>query len=177
MADGSDLRCRHVIMYSSTVVAGGDEPRPDGGFYSFRLASYLIQCTPIDYRYNGKKNIIMIRQFKFWATALLILLTMLTQQSCSYIDDDRSDCETSYSLTYKLEVVSNINMQLREQLKADAGSLTLKTLNNYFTSVFQPSTTEARLGFYPLDGAAPVFFKRNIQGLRSMFSISINIIS
>lgn len=115
----------------------------------------------------------MIRQFKFWATALLILLTMLTQQSCSYIDDDRSDCETSYSLTYKLEVVSNINMQLREQLKADAGSLTLKTLNNYFASVFQPSTTEARLGFYPLDGAAPVLFIRNIQGLRSMFSISI----
>ena len=115
----------------------------------------------------------MIRQFKFWATALLILLTMLTQQSCSYIDDDRSDCETSYSLTYKLEVVSNINMQLREQLKADAGSLTLKTLNNYFASVFQPNTTEARLGFYPLDGAAPVLFIRNIQGLRSMFSISI----
>ena len=112
---------------------------------------------------------IMTRQFKFWATALLLLLTM---QSCSYIDDDRSDCENTYSLTYQLEVVSNINMQLSEQLKVDAGSMTLKTLDKYFQSVLQPTTTEARLGFYPI-GGNPIFFNRDIEGQRTAFSIAI----
>lgn len=111
----------------------------------------------------------MTRQFKFWATALLLLLTM---QSCSYIDDDRSDCENTYSLTYQLEVVSNINMQLSEQLKVDAGSMTLKTLDKYFQSVLQPTTTEARLGFYPI-GGNPIFFNRDIEGQRTAFSIAI----
>lgn len=112
----------------------------------------------------------MTRYFKALTTELLLLLTL---QSCSLIDDDRSDCETTYSLDYELKVVSNINLQLSEQLQVSTGSQTLTTLNNYFSNVMQPTTSEVRLGFYPTDGDAPVYYDRHTQGLRTAFAISI----
>ena len=112
----------------------------------------------------------MTRYFKALTTALLLLLTL---QSCSLIDDDLSDCETTFSLTYELRVVSNINLQLSEQLQTGAGSRTLATLNNYFSPIMQPTASEVRLGFFPTDGGAPVYYTRHTQGLRTAFSLSI----
>ena len=112
----------------------------------------------------------MTRYFKALATVLLLLLTL---QSCSLIDDDLSDCETTFSLTYELRVVSNINLQLSEQLQTGAGSRTLATLNNYFSPIMQPTASEVRLGFFPTDGGAPVYYTRHTQGLRTAFSLSI----
>ena len=106
----------------------------------------------------------MTRYFKALATVLLLLLTL---QSCSLIDDDLSDCETTFSLTYELRVVSNINLQLSEQLQTGAGSRTLATLNNYFSPIMQPTASEVRLGFFPTDGGAPVYYTRHTQGLRT----------
>lgn len=97
----------------------------------------------------------MTRYFKALTAALLLLLTL---QSCSLIDDDLSDCESTYSLNYELKMVSNINLQLSEQLQVNTGSLTLATLNNYFSRIMQPTTSEVRLGFYPTDGDAPVYY-------------------
>ena len=112
----------------------------------------------------------MTRYFKALTAALLLLLTL---QSCSLIDDDLSDCESTYSLNYELKMVSNINLQLSEQLQVNTGSLTLATLNNYFSRIIQPTTSEVRLGFYPTDGDAPVYYSRQTQGQRSAFAISI----
>lgn len=112
----------------------------------------------------------MTRYFKALTAALLLLLTL---QSCSLIDDDLSDCETTFSLTYELRVVSNINLQLSEQLQTGAGSRTLATLNNYFSPIMQPTASEVRLGFFPTDGGAPVYYTRHTQGLRTAFSLSI----
>ena len=106
----------------------------------------------------------MTRYFKALTAALLLLLTL---QSCSLIDDDLSDCESTYSLNYELKMVSNINLQLSEQLQVNTGSLTLATLNNYFSRIIQPTTSEVRLGFYPTDGDAPVYYSRQTQGQRS----------
>lgn len=117
-----------------------------------------------------KTNIIMKRQFKFWALALpLLLLT----QSCSYIYDDCTNCSKYYSLNYRLDVVSNINVQLSDQLKADVASKTLNTLNGYFQGIMQPATTEARLGFYPADGEEPILFDRTVEGRSATVSLSI----
>ena len=112
----------------------------------------------------------MTRYFKALTAALLLLLTL---QSCSLIDDDLSDCETTFSLTYELRVVSNINLQLSEQLQTGAGSRTLATLNNYFSPIMQPTAPEVRLGFFPPDGSDPIHFDRETQGLRTAFSLSI----
>ncbi len=112
----------------------------------------------------------MTRFFKVLPTLLLLLLTL---HSCTLIDDDRSDCENAYSLNYELKVVSNINLQLSEQLQVNTGSLTLKTLNNYFSGIMQPATSQVRLGFYPTDGGAPVYYSRETEGQRTAFAISI----
>lgn len=119
---------------------------------------------------QSKINHTMTRYFKALTAALLLLLTL---QSCSLIDDDLSDCESTYSLNYELKMVSNINLQLSEQLQVNTGSLTLATLNNYFSRIIQPTTSEVRLGFYPTDGDAPVYYSRQTQGQRSAFAISI----
>ena len=103
-------------------------------------------------------------------TALLLLLTA---QSCTFIDDDRSDCEDTYSLNYELKVVSNINLQLSEQLQVSTGSMTLKALNNYFSPIMQPATSEARLGFFPTDGDAPIYYSLHTEGRRTALGISI----
>ena len=119
---------------------------------------------------HQQNEIIMKRQFKFWT---LVLPLMLLTQSCSYIYDDCSDCAKYYQVTYRLDVVSNINMQLRDELKADAGSKTLKTLGNYFQDIFQPASTEAHLGFYPVDGDEPILFSRMVEGRSASVSLSI----
>ena len=103
-------------------------------------------------------------------TALLLLLTA---QSCTFIDDDRSDCEDTYSLNYELKVVSNINLQLSEQLQVSTGSMTLKALNNYFSPIMQPATSEARQGFFPTDGDAPIYYSLHTEGRRTALGISI----
>lgn len=112
----------------------------------------------------------MKRLFKFWALALPLLLMT---QSCSYIYDDCSNCAKYYSLNYRLDMISNINMQLREQLRADASSKTLKTLDNHFQNIFLPNTTEAHLGFYPVNGDEPILFNRTIEGRSTSISLSI----
>ena len=112
----------------------------------------------------------MTRHLKVLPTLLLLLLTL---QSCTFIDDDRSDCENVYSLNYELKVVSNINLQLSEQLQVSTGAMTLKTLDDYFTGIMQPAASQVRLGFYPTDGGAPVYYSRETEGQRTAFAISI----
>lgn len=112
----------------------------------------------------------MIRYFKALTTALLLLLTL---QSCTFIDDDRSDCETSFSLNYQLRVVSNINLQLSEQLQMSTGSQTLATLNSYLNPILQPTASAVHLSFFPTDGSDPVHYDRETAGLRTAFSLSI----
>ena len=112
----------------------------------------------------------MTRYIKALTTALLLLLTL---QSCSLIDDDRSDCENSFSINYQLKVVSNINLQLSEQLQTSTGSQTLATLNSYLSPILQPTTSAVHLGFFPTDGSDPIQFDRETQGLRTAFSLSI----
>ena len=112
----------------------------------------------------------MTRYFKALTAALLLLLTL---QSCSLIDDDRSDCENSFSINYQLKVVSNINLQLSEQLQTSTGSQTLATLNSYLSPILQPTTSAVHLSFFPTDGSDPIHFDRETQGLRTAFSLSI----
>lgn len=112
----------------------------------------------------------MTRYIKALTTALLLLLTL---QSCSLIDDDRSDCENSFSINYQLKVVSNINLQLSEQLQTSTGSQTLATLNSYLSPILQPTTSAVHLSFFPTDGSEPIHFDRETQGLRTAFSLSI----
>lgn len=112
----------------------------------------------------------MTRYIKALATVLLLLLTL---QSCTLIDDDRSDCENSFSINYQLKVVSNINLQLSEQLQASMGSQTLATLNSYLSPILQPTTSAVHLSFFPTGGSEPIHFDRETQGLRTAFSLSI----
>lgn len=112
----------------------------------------------------------MIRYFKALTTALLFLLTL---QSCTFIDDDRSDCENTFSLNYQLRVVSNINLQLSEQLQMSTGSQTLATLNSYLNPILQPTASAVHLSFFPTDGRAPVHYDRETEGLRTAFSLAI----
>ena len=112
----------------------------------------------------------MTRYFKALTTALLLLLTL---QSCSLIDDDRSDCENSFSINYQLKVVSNINLQLSEQLQVSTGSQTLATLNSYLDPILQPTASAVHLSFFPTDGSDPVHYDRETAGLRTAFSLSI----
>ena len=112
----------------------------------------------------------MIRYFKALTTALLFLFTL---QSCTFIDDDRSDCETSFSLNYQLKVVSNINLQLSEQLQMSTGSQTLATLNSYLDPILQPTASAVHLSFFPTDGSDPVHYDRETEGLRTAFSLAI----
>lgn len=121
-------------------------------------------------RPNINISITMTFHIRALITALLLLLTA---QSCTFIDDDRSDCEDTYSLNYELKVVSNINLQLSEQLQVSTGSMTLKALNNYFSPIMQPATSEARLGFFPTDGDAPIYYSLHTEGRRTALGISI----
>lgn len=86
------------------------------------------------------------------------IMLLLLVSSCSYIDDHASDCPccdngTAVNVDYNIRVVSNISVQINDQLKAETDA----EVRDYLSGRYVNPTinSKASLFFYPKSGGAP----------------------
>lgn len=78
------------------------------------------------------------------------LLAALT--GCRWVDEDLSDCETTYNIDYELRLVTNMTTELETQLSTAAEVEVAAALQNYLKDVFTDYAHDVDLSFYDVLG-------------------------
>ena len=78
------------------------------------------------------------------------LLAALT--GCRWVDEDLSDCETTYNIDYELRLVTNMTTELETQLSTAAEVEVAAALQNYLKDVFKDYAHDVDLSFYDVLG-------------------------
>ena len=88
---------------------------------------------------------IFISHFSFLISLLLLL-------SCSTIDDDLSDCGTSYQLDYQLQLVTNMTTELTTQLTTTTDVKLASAVRTHLSEIFTDFAHDVDLSFYDTEG-------------------------
>ena len=72
--------------------------------------------------------------------------------ACSIIDDDLSDCGEDVKLHYDLHLVTNLSIELQNELDRRADANLVKALKDYLAPVFNDYARDLDLSFYDTQG-------------------------
>ena len=72
--------------------------------------------------------------------------------ACSVIDDDLSDCGEDVKLHYDLHLVTNLSIELQNELDRRADANLVKALKDYLAPVFNDYARDLDLSFYDTQG-------------------------
>ena len=78
------------------------------------------------------------------------LLAVFT--GCRWVDEDLSDCETTYNINYEMRLVTNMTAELQTQLSMAADVEVETALENYLKDVFTDFAHDVDLSFYDVFG-------------------------
>ena len=94
---------------------------------------------------NSKESKVKRRNtFMMWLLLSVLWLTV----GCSTIDDDLSDCDTSYQLDYELRLVTNMTTELQTQLSMQTDIAISAVLKTHLSSIFTDFAHDVDLSFY-----------------------------
>lgn len=79
-----------------------------------------------------------------------ILTAVLT--GCCWVDEDLSECETTYNIGYELRLVTNMTTELQTQLGMAADVQVASALETYLKDVFTDYAHDVDLSFYDVLG-------------------------
>ncbi|MBR1504866.1 MAG: hypothetical protein IJ614_02005 [Prevotella sp.] len=87
----------------------------------------------------------------------LLLITLIAGlSSCSAIDDNLDDCDTSFQLDYELRLVTNMNTELRTELQTELSTQTelsmANALRGHLSNIFTDFAHDVDLSFYDTQG-------------------------
>ncbi len=91
----------------------------------------------------------------------IALLLVIAPTSCTLIDDDRSDCETSYRLSYNVTLRTNLVTQLRTVLRERFENDVADLLEDSLKNIFREFAHDVDLSFYT--GGTRVFHDNHIM--------------
>lgn len=72
--------------------------------------------------------------------------------ACALVDEDMRDCETDYSISYELKLVTNMTTELQTQLSMAAEAKVASALQTYLKNVFTDTAHDVNLSFYDVYG-------------------------
>lgn len=82
----------------------------------------------------------------------LLAISCWLLAGCSTIDDDLSDCGSSYQLDYELKLVTNMTTELTTQLSMVTDISLSAALKTHLSSVFTDYAHDVDLSFYDIEG-------------------------
>ena len=91
------------------------------------------------------------RRYSFINVGLLLSAFWLTA-GCSTIDDDLSDCDTSFELNYQLRLVTNMTIELQTQLTTPNELNVADALRTHLKGIFTDFAHDVDLSFYDTEG-------------------------
>ena len=86
--------------------------------------------------------------FKFRHICLLCALMATVFSGCSLVDEDMSDCETDFDLSYELRLVTNMTTEIKTQLSLGADVQVATALETFLQGVFTDFAHDVDLSFY-----------------------------
>ena len=85
-------------------------------------------------------------------TVVFLLIGVIAQASCSVIDDDLSDCGSSFELNYELRLVTNMTTELQTELATQKDLPLAAALRDYLSRIFTDFAHDVDLSFYDTQG-------------------------
>ena len=79
---------------------------------------------------------------------MLVALMAAALPGCTLVDEDMSDCDTDFNLSYELRLVTNMTTEIKTQLNMDADVHVAAALENYFKNIFTDFAHDVDLSFY-----------------------------
>ena len=87
---------------------------------------------------------------------MLLATIMVGASSCSYIDEDLSDCDTpaekQAEVDYDLQLVTNMTTELQTELTTQTDLVLANTLRTYLSDIFTDFAHDVDLSFYDTQG-------------------------
>ena len=87
-------------------------------------------------------------RFKYF----IFVLLAYTFTGCALVDEDMSDCETTYNINYELRLVTNMTTELQTQLSMATDVQVEAALETYLKDVFTDYAHDVDLSFYDVFG-------------------------
>ena len=98
-------------------------------------------------------------------------MVLLTTASCTLIDDDLSVCRQQYKLNYEMRLVTNINLELEEELTALNDSAVKRAIREEMADIFSDHAHDVDLSFYRLPDDQRAYYRNEvIDNNRQSFS-------
>ena len=120
-------------------------------------------CAP-----TQRKAIVSMRPLSF--ISVLLLFTLLVQ-SCKLIDDDLSVCGKDFKLNYQMQLVTNMNMEINEELTALEDTIIKRSLRERMAPVFSDHAHDIDLSFYRKETGERAYYRNEvIDDNRTSFS-------
>lgn len=85
------------------------------------------------------------------------LLLCIGMQGCSLIDDDLSVCGKDFEMVLKMELITNLDLELETVLSAETDIQTRTILHDYFSNIFTDHAHDIAIGFYSTDNDELVY--------------------
>lgn len=83
---------------------------------------------------------------------ILFVALLAVFTGCRWVDEDLSDCETTYNINYEMRLVTNMTAELQTQLSMAADVEVATALENYLKDVFTDFAHDVDLSFYDVFG-------------------------
>ena len=83
----------------------------------------------------------------------ILLLIVVATAGCRLIDDDLSVCGTEYTINYQMNLVTEIQMEIDEQLSSVAEKPIADALKIWAAPIFSGEAHDLEMDFYSLDGS------------------------
>ena len=83
----------------------------------------------------------------------ILLLIVAATAGCRLIDDDLSVCGTEYTINYQMNLVTEIQMEIDEQLSSVAEKPLADALKKWAGPIFSGEAHDLEMDFYSLDGS------------------------
>lgn len=85
---------------------------------------------------------------RFSLKHIILFLTAAALSACSLVDEDLSDCETDYHLSYELRLVTNMKAELQTQLSMETEVSVANAIRTYLSGIFTDYAKDVDLSFY-----------------------------
>lgn len=80
-----------------------------------------------------------------------LIIGMLCFVGCTVIDDDLSVCGVDYDLVYEMQLVTNVQMTVEEQLSAETEKAIADSLKQWLAPIFSGQAHDLHMNFYATD--------------------------
>lgn len=99
----------------------------------------------------------------------------LMAPGCRLIDEDQSDCPQELTITYTLNLITNLTIELDEKLSSDRDIPLRRAIEDYLKDIFVKTARDVDLSFYAVDneGARKVHRAEMMNAEQATYVISI----